>query len=231
MPTTHDSSARTGRARPLAGDAPVRPWLRPALVLGALAALPWLLALATRPPLAHLLVETAITLGLGGWILGLLDRERRASGRHALALARLSLTDPLTGLGTRAALERDLEPIVLRAGRATAPVALLHMDVDGLGQLNERYGRACGDDTLKQLGAVLRSSIRFGADAAYRLGGDAFVAVLTADAAAARIVAGRVTRTFAERSPRGSTLKAEVVAWDGQAKSFELLRAALAAAD
>lgn len=199
-------------------------WLRPAAVLAALAALPWALAIVRPAPLEQLLLVTAIILGLSATVLAMRARARAERRRHAREIARLSRTDPLTGLGTRGALERDLEPLVFRARRGEAPLALVRMDVDGLKQLNERYGQSCGDETLKHLGAVLRSSLRFGSDAAYRVGGDEFVAVVAADAPAAKAVAHRVARAFAERSPRGSHLKAEVVAWDGEARPFELLR-------
>jgi len=202
----------------------LKAWLGPAALLAGLAALPWLLTIVSPAPLEHLLLQTAITLTLSVAILVLRARTRAVRRRHAREIARLSLTDPLTGLGTRSALERDLEPLVFRARRGSGPLALVRMDVDGLQQLNDRYGQACGDETLKHLGAVLRSSLRFGCDSAYRVGGDEFVAVLTADAPAAKAVAHRVARAFAERSPRGSHLKAEVVAWDGEAPSFELLR-------
>lgn len=231
MPITDPPEQEPRRDLAIAPAATVRAraqprWLGTAAVLAGLAALPWLVAIVTRPPLAHLLVETAIVAALAAWILELRARERRERLRHGREIARLSLVDPLTGLGTLGALERDLEPMVFRARRATAPLALLRMDVGGLRTLNERYGQACGDDTLKHLGAVLRSSLRYGTDSAYRIGGDEFVAVLAADAPSARAVASRVARTFAERSPRGSHLEAQVIAWDGEAKPFELLRAA-----
>ena len=91
-----------------------------------------------------------------------------------------------------------------RSKRMGEPLALLYMDVDGLKRLNDRYGHAAGDETLRTLGAVLRSSSRLGTDTAYRVGGDEFVMVISAARPGADAIAKRVVANFTERSPRGS---------------------------
>ena len=201
--------------------------LLPAVLLTVLVALPWLLRLIGHhlvvTPMLRELVDSAVTLLLGFWVLNLIHREQRVARQHLVELERLSLTDPLTGLGNRRALERDLELTLSRSRRQGTPLALLYLDVDGLKRLNDRYGHGIGDETLRCLGAVLRSSSRLGSDAAYRVGGDEFVMALEADRAGAEAIAGRIALAFPERSPRSSSVSMGVVVWDGQATVAELL--------
>lgn len=97
-----------------------------------------------------------------------------------VALAELqaqALTDPLTGLGNRRALERDLPAELARAGRSATPLGLVLADVDGLKAINDLSGHAEGDAALRRMAAALRRVGR-GSDRAYRLGGDEFVLLL-----------------------------------------------------
>ncbi|MCV2876645.1 GGDEF domain-containing protein [Rhodobacteraceae bacterium XHP0102] len=106
-------------------------------------------------------------------------RESRALTERlftARALAeREALTDPLTGLANRRALERALPRLLSRADR---PFALMHIDLDRFKAVNDGYGHAAGDMVLAQVGRILRSDIRAG-DFAARMGGDEFVIMLS----------------------------------------------------
>jgi len=148
------------------------------------------------------------------------------AARHLAEVEQISLTDPLTGLGNRRAFERDLAVALKRAQRTGEPLALLYLDVDHLKALNDRFGHGTGDETLRVLGSVLRSTTRLGSDAAYRAGGDEFLMVLTGDRAAGDAVVARVTAAFLERSPQHSRLSAGVVVWDGETPATVLLREA-----
>jgi diguanylate cyclase (GGDEF)-like protein len=172
------------------------------------------------------LVGSGVSLALALWVYRLVRREQKANAQHLEELEHLSLTDPLTGLGNRRAFERDLPVTLKRAHRTGEPVTLLFIDVDHLKQLNDRYGHAAGDETLRVLGGVLRSSIRLGTDTAYRAGGDEFLMVLAGDRNAGNAVAARVSAAFQERSAHGSRISAGVVLWDGDASAAMLLREA-----
>lgn len=203
--------------------------LPPAILLLLLAALPWVMEYLETfwfpDPLAHLreVVDTGITLVLGAWLVTLIHREHRVARLHLEELERLSLTDPLTGLGNRRAFERDLELRLSRSRRLGEPLALLYMDVDGFKRVNDRFGHASGDETLRCLAAVLRSSSRLGTDTAYRVGGDEFVMVLSADRAGAESIAGRIALSFPERSQHGTQVSMGVVVWDAHSSVAELL--------
>lgn len=194
----------------------------------ALAAAPWLIVLAARGRAGRLevLVAALISAALGVFGVRILRQRRRhahAAAQHRLEIERLALVDPLTGLGNRRAFERDVEPALRRARRMGVPLTLMCFDVDGIRGLNEAYGHACGDETLRSLGAVLRSTLRFGTDAAYRIGGDEFVALVTADDSGARAVAERVERGFIDRSPRASRVITDTLPWDREARIVDLV--------
>ena len=79
-----------------------------------------------------------------------------------------AMTDELTGLPNRRALERALASWV--DGEAGA---LLCADIDLFKQVNDGYGHAAGDAALKHLARILRQALREG-DVAARIGGEEF---------------------------------------------------------
>ncbi len=123
--------------------------------------------------------------------------------RHADQLLHGTLTDPVTGLPNRAALERDGDAL-LRAGRAVdadgqGGVALLCIGVDGLQLVNDTLGHAAGDSLLQAIADRLRAVVaaladRPGLARLARLGGHIFVLMIAAPqrAAAANALAGAV---------------------------------------
>ena len=172
------------------------------------------------------LVALGVAISFGVWILVLLRRERSTNARHLADLEALTLTDPLTGLGNRRALERELARTMLRSRRLDHPLALLYLDVNELKLVNDRFGHAAGDDTLRALGHALRQCSRDGADSGYRVGGDEFVLIVLADRAGAERLARRIADGFQARSPHQSRLSSGVVDWDGALPASELLNEA-----
>jgi diguanylate cyclase (GGDEF)-like protein len=214
-------------------DAPAfsrRLLLVPAVFVLVVAATPWITdryELGRWPHAARELVTeltvSGLVLLLGWWILTLIRREQRNTDRHLAELERLTLTDPLTGLGNRRALERDLPRAMKLSERMGSPLALLYLDIDHFKTINDAHGHATGDETLRVLGAVLRACSRAGTDTAYRVGGDEFVMTLMADREGADAVAQRAAHDFECRSAQSSTLSFGVVVWDGQGSVTTLL--------
>ena len=66
---------------------------------------------------------------------------------------------------------------ISRAQRHGRPLTILLIDLDGLKQVNDKYGHAAGDLVLKSFAERLQRAIR-GSDLAVRLGGDEFMALL-----------------------------------------------------
>lgn len=75
-------------------------------------------------------------------------------------LERMSARDELTGLTNYRSLETELRGLLGRAGRYKEPLAAALFDIDGLETINQRFGRSSGDDALRLLADVIRSSMR-----------------------------------------------------------------------
>jgi diguanylate cyclase (GGDEF)-like protein len=92
-----------------------------------------------------------------------------------------ALTDALTGLGNRRALMLRLDAEIEAATEA-APRAVMLFDLDGFKQFNDWHGHPAGDALLKRLGERLAASVAPAAGA-FRLGGDEFCVLASADEA------------------------------------------------
>ncbi|SPF75982.1 putative signaling protein [Aliiroseovarius pelagivivens] len=84
-----------------------------------------------------------------------------------------ALTDGLTGLANRRALEARLE----RQFRRNVPFSLMHLDLDFFKSVNDTHGHAAGDAVLEVVAQILREETRK-EDLVARVGGDEFVIVL-----------------------------------------------------
>jgi diguanylate cyclase (GGDEF)-like protein len=85
--------------------------------------------------------------------------------------------DPLTGLFNRRFLDEYLSQAVHKHLRVHKQLCVLMLDVDNFKILNDTLGHAAGDDLLKAIGQLIRSTIR-GEDVGFRCGGDEFVVLL-----------------------------------------------------
>ena len=88
---------------------------------------------------------------------------------------RLTRTDPLTGIGNRAAWEAALAS----PPRTERPdqYAVISADVDGLKFINDHYGHGAGDAIIRGAADMLLSTLR-ASDVLCRVGGDEFLALL-----------------------------------------------------
>jgi diguanylate cyclase (GGDEF)-like protein/PAS domain S-box-containing protein len=81
--------------------------------------------------------------------------------------------DILTGLVNRREFELRLERALKSAKASEALYALCHLDLDQFKIINDNCGHSAGDALLHQVGALLKSKIRW-RDTVARLGGDEF---------------------------------------------------------
>jgi len=103
----------------------------------------------------------------------------------------LAVTDPLTGLFNRRKFDETLNQEVSRALRY-GPLSLAVIDLDYFKSVNDQYGHQAGDDALKAVAKVLRTSCRT-TDTCARVGGDEFAIILPhSDANAAEVVRRRI---------------------------------------
>jgi diguanylate cyclase (GGDEF)-like protein len=99
---------------------------------------------------------------------------RRLEGDKQLAEAQ-ALTDTLTGLRNRRALDQALDGLI----RDEAPFGLMHLDLDFFKAVNDTLGHAAGDHVLRRVAVVLEREIRV-TDTVARVGGDEFVLIFPA---------------------------------------------------
>jgi diguanylate cyclase (GGDEF)-like protein len=92
-------------------------------------------------------------------------------------LRQQSIHDPLTGLFNRRYMEETFEREVHRARRSGRPMSVLMLDIDSFKAQNDAFGHDAGDAVLRELGALLRASLRR-EDIPCRYGGEEFVLVL-----------------------------------------------------
>ena len=140
---------------------------------------------------------------------------RRELAERSARTAAALLIDPLTGLGNRRRLERELA--VSGAGAA------VFLDVDNFKRVNDTCGHATGDEVLRRLAAVLRSCSR-STDILIRYGGDEFV-VLLADDAAAGAFGRRILDRVRAQDWRGTTGGMEVTVSVGVARAETVVSA------
>ncbi|MCU4654034.1 GGDEF domain-containing protein [Roseibacterium sp. SDUM158016] len=103
--------------------------------------------------------------------------SRQLTERISIARAtaeRQALTDPLTGLANRRAMDAELSRLL---ADPEARLSLLHIDLDFFKQVNDTRGHAAGDRVLLAVADVLREEMRR-MDLAARVGGDEFLVIL-----------------------------------------------------
>jgi diguanylate cyclase (GGDEF)-like protein len=110
-----------------------------------------------------------------------------------------ALTDPLTGLANRRAMDAEITRCL---ADPTVDFGLLHIDLDHFKEVNDTHGHAAGDAVLEHVGNVLRHELREG-DLAGRVGGDEFLVIIrdSDDKAELGAVAARLIAALEEPVP------------------------------
>jgi diguanylate cyclase (GGDEF)-like protein/PAS domain S-box-containing protein len=144
--------------------------------------------------------------------------------RHAEAeLARLAMTDSLTGLHNRHALALHIEQ--RRTPDPDVSVGIVFIDLDGFKQVNDTHGHSTGDAVLVEAAQRLSQVIE-PPDSAYRLGGDEFVVLVPGSAggkveALAKTIRTAVTGSYA--TPTTPVTLTASVGWTWGAGDVEAL--------
>jgi diguanylate cyclase (GGDEF)-like protein len=151
---------------------------------------PWRLpgAQISLLPLATALVGTLMVVIVCGylWILQrrgdivqrLVEEQTQELRDANQRLASLSVTDPLTGLANRRALDDYLGHEWQRAARDQSPISVLLIDVDYFKRLNDTWGHPIGDQCLRELARLMAAFFKRPADLVARYGGEEFMIVL-----------------------------------------------------
>jgi diguanylate cyclase (GGDEF)-like protein len=100
------------------------------------------------------------------------------AAQHAQAqLHNMALHDVLTGLPNRRLLGQHIENAAAAQPHRSGAFALLVIDLDRFGQINDSLGQAVGDRVLVDVSSRIQSCLR-GDDVLARLGGDQFAVLL-----------------------------------------------------
>ena len=153
------------QAAPILPDARFDGWREmvvPGIVAGAMIALVGMQYFDGASALTTLLWSATMLSVIGRLVISLRDNKR---------LLEQVRTDRLTGLGSQARLQMDLEAKELTPGR---PLTVLLLDLNGFKRYNDTHGHPAGDKMLATLGKRLGAAIGPGATT-YRLGGDEFL--------------------------------------------------------
>src|SRR6266403_4708154 len=140
---------------------------------------------------------------------GIFDEHRDFDGYEIIAvditeqwvleeqLRRQAFSDSLTGLANHRRLLEVLQAEICRTKRTERGFSLLLLDLDGLKQINDRFGHLAGNRALCRLAQILTDCCR-SVDTAARQGGDEFALVLPETGAdAATLVARRICELLA----------------------------------
>jgi len=148
------------------------------------------LAAADRAEYLYLGGATAVMFAAFGYVLG----------RQADKLAALSETDSLTRLYNARGFSARLLAEIKRSRRYREPLSLLFLDLDGLKDINDRYGHRAGSEALRQIAHIIRSELRE-TDTAARWGGDEFtILVPKTDKTSAVSLAERIRKCIADQA-------------------------------
>ena len=135
------------------------------------------------------------SLAIGGVLLALIVLAL-AIGRRWSRVAEQAETDPLTGLGNRRKLDKDLRKLVPETTEPN-PITLCVYDLNGFKNYNDSFGHPAGDALLTRFGT--RLVVAAGDGRAYRLGGDEFCVVIEGAASTVDEVVAETLFALADR--------------------------------
>lgn len=112
-----------------------------------------------------------------GTLVSSVIRDITERKRDEALLQDLADRDTLTGLLNRRKFEEGLAKEVALVDRYGGEAAMLLIDIDSLKDVNDTLGHACGDEMIRNVGAVVASRMRT-TDLVARVGGDEFAVLL-----------------------------------------------------
>lgn len=123
--------------------------------------------------------------------VGRVPAEPAASSDDVPHASEAELLDPLTGILRPERTHGAARKFLARGRRMGHPVTVMHIDIDRMQDINDRFGREVGDQMLKELGGILSREVRE-TDLIGRAGGDDFLALVECNVADAVHAAERV---------------------------------------
>jgi len=97
--------------------------------------------------------------------------------KYKLELEKLTITDPLTGIGNRRYFHDKLNEERYSANRYDQSLSFIMIDIDYFKKVNDEHGHGVGDSVLVEYSKLISSMIR-GGDNFCRIGGEEFMLIL-----------------------------------------------------
>lgn len=91
-------------------------------------------------------------------------------------LAKLSITDKLTGILNRLGLDQSFQTALAHAVNSNSPLAVILCDIDHFKAVNDNYGHLAGDQALQEFSRILSLNLR-DCDVLGRWGGEEFLII------------------------------------------------------
>ena len=143
-------------------------------------------------------------------VILMLMREMKKRAGVEDEMARLAITDALTGLGNRRHFDAMLEREWRRALRARSPLALLMIDADHFKAFNDAFGHQAGDAALVEIAGCIAGQAQRASDCAARYGGEEFALVLPGLTLAEAIELGERIRSQVEKLDTGAAVTVSI---------------------
>ena len=123
-----------------------------------------------------------------------------AIGKYQRRIETMALTDPLTGLANRNALDMLYTQALSYVKRQKSNLCAIMFDIDHFKQINDKHGHVVGDMILKETARIAKEKAR-DSDTICRWGGEEFLALLPAcDIAHAMDVAEKMRQAIKKRA-------------------------------
>ncbi len=104
-----------------------------------------------------------------------------------------AMIDALTGVYNRHAFNNQLKNSWDATIAKEEPISVIMLDVDYFKVYNDHFGHVKGDECLKQVAQLIKSSLKRASDEVFRYGGEEFVVLLpSVDKTGAEIVVNRI---------------------------------------
>ncbi|MFN4260596.1 MAG: diguanylate cyclase [Gemmataceae bacterium] len=129
-----------------------------------------------------------------------LEQANRQLQQKNSMLEKLALTDALTGLPNRRAMDRLARSELRRRQRYPSALALGIIDADHFKEINSRYLLPGGDHALVVLSQLIAGSIRT-VDSVGRIGGEEFMVLAPETNFEGAVILGERIRSTVERTP------------------------------
>jgi len=116
-----------------------------------------------------------------------------AVGLETARLFQLAVNDGLTGLFVRRYFDLRLKEEITRIKRYGGSLALLVVDIDHFKHFNDTYGHQMGDQVLREIASLMKTTVRLELDVVCRYGGEEFAVIMpSTDLSGALVVSRRI---------------------------------------